>query len=47
MNSQNLSKYAELGGRTFLAALFLLSGLGKLSAYAATAGYMASQGVPG
>lgn len=45
MNS--LSKYAELGGRVFLSALFLLSGLGKLGAYAATAGYMASQGVPG
>jgi putative oxidoreductase len=45
MNS--LSKYAELGGRVFLSALFLLSGLGKLSAYTATAGYMASQGVPG
>lgn len=42
-----LSKYAELGGRVFLAALFLLSGLGKLGAYTATAGYMASQGVPG
>jgi putative oxidoreductase len=27
--------------------LFLLSGLGKLGAYAATAGYMASVGVPG
>lgn len=45
MNS--LSKYAELGGRVFLAALFLLSGLGKIGAYTATAGYMASQGVPG
>jgi putative oxidoreductase len=45
MNS--LSKYAELGGRIFLSALFLLSGLGKLGAYTATAGYMASQGVPG
>ena len=45
MNS--LSKYVELGGRVFLAAMFLLSGLGKLSAYTATAGYMASQGVPG
>jgi putative oxidoreductase len=43
----NLSKYAELGGRVFLAALFLLSGLGKLGAYTATAGYMASQGVSG
>ena len=43
----NLSKYAELGGRIFLSALFLLSGLGKIGAYTATAGYMASQGVPG
>ena len=41
-----LNDYTELGGRLFLAALFLLSGFGKLSAYAATAGYMASQGVP-
>jgi len=44
MNS--LSKYAELGGRVFLSALFLLSGLGKLGAYAATAGYMSAMGVP-
>ena len=37
----------ELIGRILLSALFLLSGLGKLGAYAATAGYMASVGVPG
>lgn len=42
-----LSNSAELGGRVFLAALFLLSGLGKIGAYSATAGFMASQGVPG
>ena len=42
-----LTNSAELGGRVFLAALFLLSGLGKLAAYTATAGFMASQGVPG
>src|ERR1700741_2069406 len=42
-----LSNFVELGGRLFLATLFLLSGLSKISAYAATAGYMASQGVPG
>ena len=41
---QNL---AELGGRVLLAGLFLLSGAGKLGAYTATAGYMASLGVPG
>lgn len=38
---------AELGGRVLLAALFLLSGVGKIGAYAATAGYMAAMGVPG
>jgi putative oxidoreductase len=38
---------AELAGRTLLAGLFLLSGVGKLGAYSATAGYMASVGVPG
>ena len=41
---QNL---AELGGRVLLAILFLLSGVGKIGAYSATAGYMASVGVPG
>ena len=39
--------FAELGGRVLLAALFLLSGVGKIAGYAATAGYMASVGVPG
>jgi putative oxidoreductase len=37
----------ELVGRLLLTVLFLLSGVGKLGAYAATAGYMASAGVPG
>lgn len=41
-----LHKVAELAGRVLLSSLFLVSGLGKLSAYAATAGYMASLGVP-
>jgi putative oxidoreductase len=41
------TNYAELGGRSLIAVLFLASGLGKLGAYTATAGYMASQGVPG
>jgi putative oxidoreductase len=41
------SKMAELGGRVLLAALFLLSGVGKLGAYSGTAAYMASVGVPG
>ena len=43
----SLAKFAELTGRIFLAALFLLSGVGKLGAYSGTAAYMASVGVPG
>jgi putative oxidoreductase len=38
---------SELAGRILLSALFLLSGLGKLGAYAATASYMSAVGVPG
>lgn len=37
----------ELLARILLVALFLISGLGKLPAYSATAEYMASLGVPG
>ncbi|MDR7135049.1 putative oxidoreductase [Lysobacter niastensis] len=37
---------AEFFGRVLLVVLFLISGLGKISAYDATAGYMASMGVP-
>ena len=36
----------ELAGRILLSSLFVLSGLSKLGAYAGTAAYMASQGVP-
>jgi putative oxidoreductase len=42
-----IGNLAELGGRVFLAAIFLLSGLGKIGAYGDTAAYMASMGVPG
>ena len=38
---------AELAGRVLLAAIFLISGLSKIGAYAWTAAYMASLGVPG
>ena len=41
-----LPNIGELLGRVFLASLFLLSGLGKLSAYDQTAGYMSAFGVP-
>lgn len=39
-------RLAELAGRCFLAAIFLLSGLGKIGQYAGTQAYMASAGVP-
>jgi putative oxidoreductase len=42
----SLAKVAELTGRVFLSALFLLSGVGKLGAYSTTAAYMTSVGVP-
>lgn len=39
--------YGELAGRIGLAAVFLLSGISKISGYAGTAGYMEANGVPG
>lgn len=42
-----LRNLADAAGRTLLASLFVISGLGKLSAYAGTAGYMEAMGVPG
>jgi putative oxidoreductase len=41
-----LRSSGELFGRILLMTLFLLSGVGKIGAYAATAGYMSSVGVP-
>ncbi|WP_430389879.1 DoxX family protein [Dyella sp. 20L07] len=38
---------AELGGRILLSSLFVLSGLSKIGAYAATMAYMSALGVPG
>jgi DoxX len=40
-------RVSELGGRILLSVLFLLSGLGKIGAYAGTSAYMSSLGVPG
>lgn len=42
-----LSNLAGPLGRLFLAAIFINSGIGKISAYAGTQAYMESQGVPG
>jgi putative oxidoreductase len=49
INRRNVAlvNLVELIGRSLLVLLFLLSGLGKLGAYSATAAYMSSQGVPG
>lgn len=45
-NSSALTRFSELAGRILLSSLFLIAGLGKIGAYAATAGYMSSVGVP-
>lgn len=37
---------APLGGRALLAPLFLISGVGKLTAFTATIGYIGSVGLP-
>jgi putative oxidoreductase len=47
VSSVTLKSTTELLGRVLIAGLFLLSGLGKIGAYTATAGFMASVGVPG
>ncbi|HXZ97449.1 MAG TPA: DoxX family protein [Burkholderiales bacterium] len=39
-------KYAPLIGRILLALIFVIAGFGKITAYNATAGYMAGHGLP-
>jgi putative oxidoreductase len=46
-SANTVQKFSELVGRGMLGVIFLMSGLGKIGAYAGTAGYMASVGVPG
>lgn len=41
-----LRNLTEASGRVLLAVLFLLAGIGKLGAYAATGAYMSAFGVP-
>jgi len=43
----SLNNAANLTGRTLIAAIFLISGIGKIAGYSGTAAYMESQGVPG
>ena len=38
---------SDLAGRIMIAAMFLIAGVGKISGYAGTQGYMQSMGVPG
>ena len=45
MNTQ-LQNASLLAGRVLLAALFVVSGVGKIGSFAGTAGYMASAGLP-
>ena len=42
-----MTNLSGLAGRILLAVIFIVSGVGKLGAYAGTQAYMASQGVPG
>jgi len=42
-----MNAITDLVGRLFLAAIFFMAGLNKISGYAGTQGYMESQGVPG
>ena len=37
----------DLAGRVLLSAMFLIAGVGKISGYAGTQGYMEAMGVPG
>ncbi len=38
--------YGPLGGRILLSLMFIISGWGKITGFAGTAGYMASKGMP-
>jgi hypothetical protein len=44
--ARDLSTYLPFAGRVMIAAIFLLSGLGKIAAPAATIGYIGSVGLP-
>ncbi len=43
----SLNNAANLTGRTLIAAIFLIAGLGKIAGYSGTVAYMESVGVPG
>ena len=41
-----LNRYGPLVGRSLIALIFVLSGIGKISGFEGTAGYIASKGLP-
>lgn len=43
----SLNNATNLTGRTLIAAIFLISGIGKIAGYSGTAAWMESMGVPG
>jgi putative oxidoreductase len=47
MTSNVTTNAADLAGRTLLASLFLITGYGKMTGFAATQAYMGTHGVPG
>ena len=46
-NQSGTAPAVDLAGRVLLAAIFVISGLGKISGYAGTQAFMESMGVPG
>ena len=44
---KTLENTTDLVGRVLITAMFLIAGIGKISGYAGTQGYMQSMGVPG
>jgi len=47
MNQSTLTAATQMTGRALMSAIFLMAGISKLGAYAATQGYMENMGVPG
>ena len=47
MNQSILTAATQMTGRVLMSAIFIMAGISKLGAYAATQGYMESMGVPG
>ena len=47
MNQSIVTAATRMTGRVLITAIFVMAGISKLGAYAATQGYMESMGVPG